>query len=175
MLGCIAVAMGDKTRKEQTKQLLTDKEEIKVEWIGKIVEEEAKNEAAFVLTNKRLIASRGEGHFRDIGLQHIESVEAGTEKEYKTDFESTNWGMVAIGAVIIAPSALLFEASPVLALVLSGIGMSILLILGLEFNEQKKNKVVVNTDSSGSARESMVIETDKNIGPDISRITQQSE
>lgn len=173
MLGCIVVTMGDKTRKEQTKQLLTDKEETKAEWVGKIVEEETKNEAAFVLTDKRLIASKGEGHFQDIGLQHIESVEAGTEEEAEIDFDNTDWGRVAIGVAVIALSALLMEISVILALVLSSVGV-FPLILGIDINEQKHNKIVVNTDSSESARESMVIETDKNIGPDISRITQQS-
>lgn len=64
---------------------LAENEDAELNWAGTLKEGEDEYLAEFVATSNRLIFSLGGGHFKDIGFQHVESVEVATdvEKEYE--------------------------------------------------------------------------------------------
>lgn len=183
------MATGSAPAKNGPESFLAENEEPVLQWEGALVEDEdTKHPANFVATNSRLILSLGGGHFKDVGLEHIESVEAGAETQRETEGMKPG-PLKALGGISIVMG--------VLAMVLGG-GSGLSILAGLSFvglglygivyasnhhDEMLENfevseydvyHILLKTDAASAFAMPIYIETRKNVGPELSRLVQES-
>ncbi|WP_152422298.1 UbiA family prenyltransferase [Haloarcula marismortui] len=169
------------------RNFLAENESPQLEWSGTVKKEENSYSADFIATNSRLILSRGEGHFKDLGLDSIESVETGVGTRTEREGISPNATLTfSIISILAGLGWLLFAGSGVA----SAIFGSIFIALGLHglrhgisnYDELKENmdiseyriyNVVLRTSPQSQFSKPLHIETRQNIGPDLSRIIQE--
>lgn len=169
------------------RNFLAENESPQLEWSGTVKKEESSYSADFIATNSRLILSRGEGHFKDLGLDSIESVETGVGTRTEREGISPNATLAfSIISILAGLGWLLFAGSGVLSAILG----SIFIALGLHglrhgisnYDELKENmdiseyriyNVILRTSPQSQFSKPLHIETRENIGPDLSRIIQE--
>ncbi|WP_144049949.1 hypothetical protein [Halorubrum sp. C191] len=169
--------------------LLLEDEISRLEWYGKVKKSENSYYADFIITDDRLILSQGEGHFMDIGLEHIESVESSKNVETRTETTGTDAsGVFAISAVLI------LGGIGWIAALSSAIGFvigAILIVPGIlvfshalsnhsdmesttETNEYVTFELVLRTSSQSPLSEALHIQTRDDVGVALSKIVQKA-
>jgi hypothetical protein len=169
------------------RNFLAENESQKLEWTGTVKKEENSYSADFIATNNRLILSRGEGHFKDLDLGSIESVETGvgtrTEREGISPNTTIAFSVIStlggLGWLAFADfsvfSAILGSIFIALGLqgLRHGIGNYDALKENMDISEYRIYNVILRTSPQSKFSEPLHIETRKNIGPDLSRIIQE--
>ena len=86
-------------KRQNSDSLLAKDEKEKLNWEG-ILKESDDDEypASFIATDQRLIFSLGSGHFKDIGLNHIESVEVAADENANVEGTDPD-GIIGAGMV----------------------------------------------------------------------------
>lgn len=167
---------------------LASGEDLRLDWVGKLVEGEEEYPAEFVATDNRLIMSVGGGHFKDIGYKHIESVEVGTDVE--TDVEGLDpdnlivmgviaavVGLVAMGVGGFSLGSVLFGGG---LIALGGYGVLHAkenyedLKDSVEITEYEVFHILLRTSATSPFSMPIYIETTENIGPNLSRLVQEA-
>lgn len=173
----------------QEHSFLAEDESATLHWTGTLHEGDEEFGAEFVATDDRLIYSLGEGHFRDVGFHHVESVEVTTDVE--THRSGTDPDALKGIGVVLALGGL-----AVLYFVGSG-GFAVLAGLGLvgggiyaywyanehydeladtvEVTEQEVYHVVLRTSATSPFTVPIYLETAENVGPELSRLVQEAE
>lgn len=169
--------------------LLTEDENLRLNWKGVLKEGESERPTTFIATDDRLIFSHGKGHFKDIGLQHIESVEAGRDTE--TEFSGTDpdnyfvQGVVAVflgfGAVIIGEFSPLATLASLFLFAFGGYSIWYgkanydELAAEHQVSEQVIYHVQLNTSATSGFSAPIHIKTGENVGPEISKLVQEAK
>jgi hypothetical protein len=172
------------------RSFLAQDEEPQLEWQGKLIQgEDEEIPAKFVATDNRLLLSYGSGHFKDIGLKHVESVEVATDTETEVDGNDPD-GIIALGVVsgIVGIGAMIFggfsATSVLVGLALIGFGGYGVwwgkdnydrLKEDLDVTEYEIFHIIVRTDATSPFSMPIYIETRDNVGPDLSRLVQESK
>lgn len=169
--------------------LLTDDEEVLLNWGGEIIEDEDEMSANFVVTGERLIFSLGGGHFRDIGLKHIESVEVSTDVETETEgmnpdaVKGAGMGLPIVGVVaMFAGGFSPFAAVSGFVLILVGAytywyGSSNYdrLAENHEVIERPVYHIVLRTSERSAFNMPIYLKTQDEVGTELSKLVQQSK
>lgn len=175
--------------KSDVGSFLAQDEEMCLSWQGILKEsEEDQYPAQFAATNNRLVFSLGGGHFKDIGFQHIESVEVGTDIQTETDGTDPDSLMaigglsaiVGIGAIIVGGFSAL---ATLVGVCLLGLGALVFFNGSANYDEMKDNlevteypvyHILMRTSATSPFSMPIYIETRENVGPDLSRLVQES-
>ncbi len=176
--------------KNKAQSFLAEDEELQLNWEGILKKgEDEKYPAEFAVTNSRLVFSLGGGHFKDISFQHIESVEVATDIETVTDGTDPDGilGMSSVSAIVGVGAMILggFSAISVLfGLALLGVGAYGLwygktnydrLKEDLDVTEHEVYHILLRTSATSPFSVPIYIETKENVGPDLSRLVQESK
>lgn len=176
--------------KNEAHSFLAEEEEAEIQWHGKIKEsEDEESPASFAATNSRLIFSFGRGHYKDIGFQHIESVEIGTDIETETNGENPDSVIgiggtsVVIGFGIMAFGGFSFASAlaGLLFIALGGFGIYYgvnnydQLKEDYEIIESEVYHIILRTNATSPISIPMYIITKEDVGPELSRLVQESK
>lgn len=174
---------------DDTSSFLAQDEEMELQWQGVLLEgEDEEHPAEFVATDNRLVFSFGRGHFKDIGFNHIESVETGTDIETKADGTDPD-ALIMIGVIagIAGLGAMIMGG-------FSGFSMlagSVLLLFGgyaiwwgkdnydqlkedREVTEYEVYHILLRTSATSQFHMPIYIKTTENVGPTLSRLVTEA-
>lgn len=180
--------MATPSTQNEPSDFLANDEEMHLNFEGTLTQGEEVLPALFVVTNNRLVISHGQGHFKDVGLQHIESVEVGTDVRREMDGTPADAGIVVggIAALIGLGSIIISGFSPAASL----FGLIVLVIGTIAIFDNIKNyedrkedvevtqhtyyQILVQTNAGSPFAMPFLIETKENVGPDLSRLVQEA-
>lgn len=183
------MTVGSTPAKNEAQSFLADGEEMEIQWRGTLIQgEDEEYPAEFVATDSRLVFSIGGGHFKDIGFQHVESVEVRTDIETETEGTPPGLlkGMGGISVVIGLGAMIVGGLSPISALVgISLIGLGVYgfwyanenydnLIEDYEVTEHEVYHILLRTSATSPFTMPIYIETKENVGPDLSRLVTEA-
>lgn len=174
----------------QGTNILAEDERMELSWEGKLIEsEEEEYHAEFIATDDRLIFSLAGGHFKDIGFQHIESVEVMADIETETDGVDPD-GIMGLGVVSVLVGIGWMATSGFSGLSVVG-GLSLIGLGGYALWWGKKNysrlqdeyevtehevyNILLRTDATSPFAMPIYIKTRENVGPDLSRLVQEAK
>lgn len=180
---------GSTPQRRGEQSFLAENEEMELYWEGFLIdEEENEHSAEFTATNNRLVFSLGGGHFKDIGFQHIESVEVATDVVTKSEGtdpdEIIGFGGVGILAGLFGMGIGGFSALSILGgLTLIGLGGYAIFWASenydrledeREVTEHQVYHILMRTNATSPFSFPIYFETMDNVGPDLSRLVQSS-
>jgi hypothetical protein len=174
--------------KEKSALLAGDENE-RLSWQGILKEsEDDEYPAQFIATDGRLIFSLGSGHFKDIGFDHVESVEVAANDESETKGVNPD-SIIAVGFVLTAIGfGSMFITGFSTFAVLAGlcfIGLGAMAIWfgkdnydelkdDLEVIEYTNYHVLLRTTAESPFSQPIYFETTENIGPELSKLVQEN-
>lgn len=175
---------------QETESFLAEDEVEQLSWQGILKEsEDEEYPAQFVATNSRLIFSLGGGHFKDIGLNHVESVEVAANEEYETKGTDPD-DIIALGVVSAVIGAISMFAGGFSGLAtLAGLcfiglgGYGIWHAKGnyqqlkdeVEVVEYTSHHILLRTSAESPFAKPIYIETKENVGPKLSKLVQENQ
>lgn len=175
---------------QNSSTLLAENEDERLNWQGVLIEsEDEEHPALFVATDNRLIYSFGEGHFKDIGFNHIESVEVAADSESRT--EGTNPDVIiAMGTIsaVVGVIAMVVGGFTAVA-TLVGLGLCGLGGLGIWYGKENYDElrsefevveytvynILLRTAAESPFTMPIYIQTEENVGPELSRLVQENQ
>lgn len=181
--------MSAKTKYDKRQAALGENEVVKLQWRGMLRTEEDKYPANFIATDNRLIYSVSKDHFKDIGLQYIESVEVSSNTESETYGIHPNHitGISAlaiflgIGAIFLWEFANFSIVIGALFMIIGGYGIYWArenhdrLIQNLETEKSEIFTIILYLNATSSNSTPVYIETHADVGPDVSKIVHNIE
>lgn len=177
-------------KEQESDSLLAEDEEQRLEWEGILNQgEEEEYPAIFVASDSRLIFSLGSGHFKDIGFNHIESVEVAADTQSETRGTDPD-GIIAMGVIsaFVGLGAMFMGGFSALAtltgLCLCGLGGYGIwygkenydrLKDELEVTEYTVYHILLRTNAESPFSRPIYIETRENVGPELSKLVQENQ
>lgn len=189
---CVNVTMSNQSAviNQDSSSLLSESETERLSWFGVLKEsDEEEYPARFVATDNRLIFSFGSGHFKDIGFNHVESVESAADNKSKTEgIDPNTIGGIGVVLAIVGIGAMFnsgFSASGMLGgLVLCGLGGVVMWYTTKNYDKMKEEMEVIEytvyhillqTAAESPFSRPIYIETEENVGPELSKLVQENQ